>query len=170
MTKHKTSSDLSAVELFQREQQGGWPRLFTTDCWDVFSDKHWLSSLEGATRKVTNLTQLNSRLSAHTHTHSTRTAPGQHTEWWCPCTWAKCTLLEGGGFTTKRSLWKNEGEHKPQMARTTCSHCFPPPPRPGGASVCIYNPTLAAVKRDLKNIKGQSHFPLAVDISLFDPF
>lgn len=57
MTKHKTSIWHFCSWTVPKGTAGGWHRLFNTYCWDFFSDKHWLSSLERAKRKVTNLLQ-----------------------------------------------------------------------------------------------------------------
>lgn len=69
------------------------------DCWGVFSDKHWLFSLERAKRKVTNLRQVNMKLSEHIqhvdtqHTHT-------HTGMLVPATGLNASHREGEGLTT----------------------------------------------------------------------
>lgn len=61
-----------------------------------------------------------------------------------------------------------KGECKSQITCPTCPDWCPlSPPRPGAISICVYNLTLSDVTRDIKNTKGQRHFPLAIDFLLF---
>lgn len=85
----KPQSDLSAVELFQRQQvddtaSSTW--LLGTFLWRTL-----VSSLQSAKRKVTNLLQLNIKL----NTYNTVTS---HTHSDVPWNWAQCIMSGGRGL------------------------------------------------------------------------